>query len=113
MDEYQQALDGLEKPPTDGAISSAITSMFAVLEQRGGLTPVEEAKRAILVKVAHSVDEGLAAPKLSVATANLVTKMLDTLDTMSGIQPDQDEMDAWDATVIDITRRQTMQATGA
>lgn len=88
----------------DDAIARAVTTMFDDLEDHKLLGPVERTKRVILTKTAKALDAGLATAKVSVATATLVTKVLESLDELPRAVAEGDSMDAWDAAALDATR---------
>lgn len=96
--------------PADGLavggseIHDAVERMFADLEERDLLGSVEAAKRAVLIKTARALDRGLETPRVSVATANLLVKALDVLDTLPATGDGRDSMDAWDLAALDATR---------
>lgn len=100
------------QPCADTSIQDAVTAMFADLDARKLLGPVEATKRAILSKTARALDAGLSSPKVSVATANLVTKTLESLETLPVAVSEANSMDAWDLAALDAIRSEmTAEAT--
>lgn len=104
MDDEPDLFGNVGWPDVDDAIAQAVTSMFDALEEKKLLGPVEQTKRAILTKTAKALDAGLSTTKVSVATATLVTKVMESLDELPRAVAEADSMDAWDAAVIDATR---------
>jgi shikimate 5-dehydrogenase len=92
------------QPAPDSTIQDAVTAMFEDLEAHHLLGSVEKTKRAILQKTARALDAGLSSAKVSVATANLVTKTLESLETLPQAVTAANTMDAWDAAALDATR---------
>lgn len=101
--EHQAGLFPTEEKNHDTAIEDAVTSMFAELEQKNLLTGLEKAKQAMLLKTARALDRGLASSKITVATANLLNKVMDVLDTLPRDGSEDNSMDAWDAAALDAT----------
>lgn len=94
---------GAEKK-SGSEIYDAVNDLFTDLENRQLLGSVEKAKYAMLAKSAKALDEGLAAAKVSVSTANLFTKTLEVLDTLPQAVAQNDSIDAWDLEALDATR---------
>lgn len=98
--------DGLFAPVeknNGNEIEKAVDALFIDLEEKNLLTPVEKAKRAMLIKTAKALDSGLSSSKITVATSNLLTKTLDVLETLPREVQASDSMDAWDAAILDAT----------
>lgn len=104
MDDEPDLFGNTGRPGVDDAIAKAVTGMFDDLEEKKLLGPVERTKRAILTKTARALDAGLATTKVSVATATLVTKVMESLDELPRAVAEADSMDAWDAAALDATR---------
>lgn len=85
-------------------IQDAVIKMFKDLEDRNMLGSVDRTRQAILEKTARALDAGLQTPKVSVATANLVTKVLESLNDLPVSIAESDSMDAWDLAAIEATR---------
>lgn len=94
---------GAEKK-SGSEIYDAVNDLFTDLENRQLLGSVEKTKHAMLAKSAKALDEGLAAAKVSVSTANLFTKTLEVLDTLPQAVAQNDSIDAWDLEALDATR---------
>lgn len=101
--EDQEELFTLEEKKLSHEIEQSICALFHDLEEKNLLTPMEKAKRAMLMKTAKALDIGLSQSKISIATANLLTKTLEAMETLPRATATNDSMDAWDAAILDET----------
>ncbi|EEH64384.1 hypothetical protein HMPREF0044_0121 [Gleimia coleocanis DSM 15436] len=96
------------EPPVDdtpGELETAAVKLFADLETAGLMGALEQAKKPALLATARGLDKGLAAVKVSVATANMFKQYMETLEQLPKIRTSGNtDLDALDQTLQALTR---------
>lgn len=89
-----------------GAIELAVIDSIQDIEASGGLIGKYKAIAVALRATARAVDQGLAAPKISVATSQLTQRLFESLDKLP--EPEQDTgsvFDSLDETIRTLTSK--------
>lgn len=88
-----------------GELETAALQLFTDLETAGLMGALEQAKKPALLATARGLDTGLAAKKISVATANMFKQYMETLEQLPKIRTSGNtDLDALDQTLQALTR---------
>ncbi|WP_165215307.1 hypothetical protein [Schaalia sp. ZJ1691] len=104
MSPNQSELFQIAPPDSGESIEAAVKAAFDDLEAKELLGPIEKAKRAALVKAAQTIDQALGFGRVSVAQANVLKQILETLDSLPRPAEGTDrELDAFDQALAALT----------
>lgn len=80
----QAALDlpGLSVPKSEGALLAAATATIEALQGEGVLTARHAITCQVVLQLAEAVDRGLAAARVSVATATLSKQLIESIESL-------------------------------